>query len=84
MVLGLLRCAVLTVHPDCSVERVVYVAGNHQASASRRAVLMIVSSHDGHLLRLPDGATSILAIDRARVDLPENLDSSLSKSGTAT
>lgn len=34
--------------------------------------------------RLRVGATSILAIDRARVDVPENLDSSLTKSGTAT
>ena len=53
---------VLTAEPTGEVERVTYVPGQPSGIGfSPDGALMIVSSHDGHLLRLYEGATSILA-----------------------
>ena len=54
--------AVQTVDADGTVERITYVPGQPSGLGfAPDGAVMIVSSHDGHILRRVDGATSILA-----------------------
>lgn len=56
------RRTVNTVDPDGNAERVAYVAGQPSGLGfAPDGAVMVVASHEGHILRLQDGVHSILA-----------------------